>query len=86
MIEEASAVIRLTFPSTNEAEIIRKSIEPETAATLRYRSKVKVFRDRESILLKFKAKDTTALRASINSYLSWLISLVNIYDFLENQK
>lgn len=86
MIEGASASIRITFPSANEAEIIRKSIEPETAATLRYRSKVKVFRDGESILLKFEAKDTTALRASINSYLSWLISLVNIYNFLENQK
>jgi KEOPS complex subunit Pcc1 len=86
MIEEASAFIRLTFPSAKEAEIISKSVEPETAATLRYRSKVKVFRDGESTLLKFEAKDTTALRASINSYLSWLISLVNIYNFLESQK
>jgi len=86
MIKRASAILRLKFPSAHEAEIMRSALEPETMSGLRYRSKVKVFREEETLLLVFNAKDTTALRASVNSYLNWLISLVNIYNFLEKQK
>lgn len=85
MIRGAYATLRIKYPSEREAEIIYKAIQPETRVVLRYRTKVNVSRSGEQITLTFEAKDTIALRASINSYLSWIISLKNIYDFLERE-
>lgn len=86
MIREASAMLRITYPSEREAEIVSKSIQPETLATVKYRSRVKVIREGRNMTLIFESKDTTALRAAINSYLSWLTLLKNVYSFLESQK
>lgn len=86
MIRGVSAVIRLTFPSEREAEVVGVSIKPEAEAASKYRSKVKISRDGRSIIMLFESKDITALRASINSYLSWLMSLREIYGFLESQE
>jgi KEOPS complex subunit Pcc1 len=86
MITEAHAVLHFKLSSEKEAEIISRSIQPETETTTKHRSKVKVTRERDSIILVFESKDVTALRASINSYLSWLILLRGIYVFLEDQK
>jgi len=85
MIKGASATLRFTFPSEREAEIASESIKPETKVTVRYRSKVKIIREGRKILLIFEANDTTALRASINSYVSWIMLLRKIYSFLESQ-
>lgn len=85
MIREANAILHFTFPSEKEAEIICKSIKPETKVTIRYRSRVKIVKDGRKVSLIFESKDTTALRASINSYLSWLKLLRGIYNFLESQ-
>ncbi len=86
MIKKAYAVLHLTFSSEREADIICKSISPETKVTIRYRSRVKIARYGKRISLIFESRDTTALRASINSYLSWLRLLKSVYNFLESQK
>lgn len=85
MIEDAKAVLRIKCSSEREAEVISRAIRPETRAPVRYRSRVEVSRRNEDVILFFESKDTTSLRASINSYLSWLMALKNIYDFLERE-
>ncbi|MBS7649619.1 KEOPS complex Pcc1-like subunit, partial [Candidatus Bathyarchaeota archaeon] len=50
------------------------------------RSRVKATREGNRVTLTFESKDTTALRASINSYLSWIILLRGVYSFLESQE
>jgi len=86
MIREARAILHFTFPFEREAKIVCESIRPETKVTIRYRSKVKIHREGRRVSLIFESKDTTALRASINSYLSWLRLLRGVYSFLESQK
>ncbi|MCX8171424.1 MAG: KEOPS complex subunit Pcc1 [Candidatus Bathyarchaeota archaeon] len=86
MIREASATLRITYPSEREADIVDRSVRPETLSTVKYRSRVKVVKEGRDIILIFESKDTTALRAAINSYLSWLTLLKSIYSFLEGQK
>ncbi|MEM1514527.1 MAG: KEOPS complex subunit Pcc1 [Thermoproteota archaeon] len=83
MIRGAHATIHIRYPCKKEAEVTYKAIQPETRVVLRYRTKVNVLRNDEYLILTFEAKDTTALRASINSYLSWIIALKNIYKLLE---
>lgn len=83
MMRGAHTTIRIRYPSEREAEVTYRAIQPETKVMLRYRTKVNVLRDGEYLILTFEAKDVTALRASINSYLSWIIALKNIYKLLE---
>lgn len=83
MSREARAVIRIKYPSEKEAEITYRAIQPETKVALRYRTRVNASRDGECLILSFEARDTTALRASINSYLSWIIAIKNTFDLLE---
>lgn len=82
MIRGAYAILRIKYPNEWEAEATYKAIYPETKAVLKYRTKVSVSRSGEHIILTFYARDTTALRASINSYLSWLMAIKSLYEAL----
>ncbi len=82
---KAQAIVRLSFPSEKISKIVIKALEPETKTTPTHRSRVRIKEERRSLTLKFEAKDTTALRASVNSYLRW-IALVNevcsVFEYL----
>ena len=83
MTGTASAAIRLTLLSEREADMILRALRPETESSATHRSKVQVANEGRNLELLFESTDTTALRASINSYLSWLQLLTNIYKALE---
>ena len=83
MTGRASAVIRLTLPSEREADMILRALRPETESSATHRSKVQVTSEGRNLELFFESTDTTALRASVNSYLSWLQLLTGIYKTLE---
>lgn len=85
MIKGAYAVLHIKYPNEREAETAYRALHPETKGVLRYRTRVNVSRSGEHIILTFEARDTTALRASINSYLSWIIALKNVYDLLKGE-
>lgn len=70
------ATIRLSFPSKKRLNIALKALRPETMDSPTSRSRVKVEGKDKCLTLRFEAKDTTALRASVNSYLRWAL-LVN---------
>ena len=82
---KAQAVVRLSFPSEKISKIVIQALKPETKTTHTYRSRVRIEGEGRSLTLKFEAKDTTALRASVNSYLRW-IALVNevcsVFEYL----
>lgn len=52
-------------------EAIFKALYPETTRSISSRISVVVEKYENSIVLKFNAKDPTALRAALNSYLRW---------------
>jgi KEOPS complex subunit Pcc1 len=86
LAKKAIAIIRLTLPSDKFADILYSALQPETKSTATYRSKVNVELEGLTIVLSFKAGDTAALRASLNSYLSWLHLLTNIYEVVTCHK
>ncbi|MCW3977537.1 MAG: KEOPS complex subunit Pcc1, partial [Candidatus Bathyarchaeota archaeon] len=51
-------------------------LRPETEKPLTSRSKVQINEEGKVMTLTFEARDTSALRAVINSYLRW-IALIN---------
>ena len=50
-----------------------RALEPETRSTVTGRSKVTIAKDDKALMLTliFRARDTSALRAAVNSYLHW---------------
>jgi KEOPS complex subunit Pcc1 len=81
--EKASAALRVNLPSEKMSETIQKALEPETKTSITYRSKVRLGHEGKTVALFFEAEDTTALRASINSYLSWLQLLWDLCNSLQ---
>ena len=80
---KCSALVKLKFPSEKEARIFWEALKPETESPATPRSHVRIEQEGSLLILHFEANDTTALRASLNSYLSWLNLLKNVHETLE---
>ncbi len=70
----ATATIRLRFPAKKQLTAIYEALKPETRSSITSRSKVTVQEEdrTKTLTLVFEAKDTSALRAALNSYLHWI--------------
>jgi len=80
---KAQALLRLKLPSKKQATIISKSLELETLKPLTARSKASIKHEKNVLTLKFEAKDSSALRAIINSYLHWISLSIDTLAKLE---
>ncbi|RLI22967.1 hypothetical protein DRO47_01950 [Candidatus Bathyarchaeota archaeon] len=81
---EAEAEVRVKLPR-DLLEIALNSLLPETKV-LFPRTRVKIESLNGELILEFEAKDTSALRAVLNSYLGWLKMIDEIYRSLARQK
>jgi len=79
----ATATVRLKFRRKDQLSAIFEALEPETRTALMSRSKVTVKRDDKTITLIFEAKDTSALRAALNSYLHWIRLTKDVLDTMD---
>lgn len=50
------------------------------------RSKVKLDRDISVVVLSVEAKDTIALRATLNTYLRWICSTIEVLEVITKRK
>ncbi|MEM3696804.1 MAG: KEOPS complex subunit Pcc1 [Candidatus Bathyarchaeia archaeon] len=80
---KAKAVVRLKFPSKKHLDIFLKALEPEVKKPATARSKANVERIEDSLILRVEAKDTVALRATLNAFLRWINSLASVIEVLE---
>jgi tRNA threonylcarbamoyladenosine modification (KEOPS) complex Pcc1 subunit len=62
------------------SEVICSSLRPESEMPSSSRSHVNIHIQEEGILLTIKASDTTAMRAAINSYLRWIMGILNMFN------
>lgn len=81
---KAEATVKFEFKSERILKTVFNALKPETLSVPTRRSKAHIEVDGKTLTLKFKAKDTTALRAALNSYLRWIRLIVEILGFLEN--
>jgi tRNA threonylcarbamoyladenosine modification (KEOPS) complex Pcc1 subunit len=70
---KAQAIIRLNFSSEKKLKVVLEALKPETKTSSTRRSKVQMKGEGNSLTLNFKARDTSALRAAVNSYLRWIL-------------
>jgi len=80
---KAQAVIRLNFSSEKQLKVVLGALRPETETSSTSRSKVHMKTEDQSLILEFRAKDTSALRASMNSYLRLIGVAMNLQKLTE---
>jgi tRNA threonylcarbamoyladenosine modification (KEOPS) complex Pcc1 subunit len=80
---KAQAVIRLNFSSEKQLQVVLQALKPETETSSTPRSKVYIKTEDQTLILNFRAKDTSALRAAMNSYLRLINVAMNLQKFTE---
>lgn len=80
----AQAAVRLGFPSKRHLEVILKALEPEVSKPATRRSKANIEKENTFLILKVEARDTVALRATINAYLRWIATVHSVLSKLDS--
>ena len=81
---KARATVRLRFSSEKRLVALVNALTPEVNRQIASRSEVTLKRDFQVLVLDVEAKDTVALRATLNAYLRWINSTVNVLETIEN--
>lgn len=81
---KAKATIRIKISSEEKLLSLIEALRPETKRSGN-RSKVKIGRDGSIIILNVEAKDTVALRATLNTYLRWIGSTMDTLEVITNR-
>ena len=80
---KAQATVRLFFSSEKQLQVILQALKPEIETSSTRRSKVIMTAKGQGLVLDFMARDTSALRASINSYLRLIGVAMDIQKFTD---
>lgn len=81
----AKARIHLRFLNKEQLSAIFTALKAETHSSVTRRSKVAIAKEDKTLTLTmlFEAKDTSALRAALNSYLHWIRLTRDVLDAVE---
>jgi len=74
----AKASIHLKFYKEKQITALLTALAPEARSPQTHRAKVKLEKEGSFLFLSVEAEDTVALRATLNSYLYWINSTVNV--------
>ncbi len=83
MTFRAKAVVSLRFSSEKQLTTLLNALKPETKALSTRRANVKLDIDGLFLLLTIDAEDTVALRSTLNAYLRWINSTINVIAIVE---
>jgi len=81
----SSAIVRLKFLSEKGLETVFEALKPEVDKPATMRSRAKLEKNNNFLVLKVEANDAVALRATLNAYLRWINSTLNVLEVLEKQ-
>jgi tRNA threonylcarbamoyladenosine modification (KEOPS) complex Pcc1 subunit len=80
---KAKATVRLKFPSEKQLETALRALKPEVKKPTSSRSRENLEKEGMFLILKIEADDTVALRATLNAYLRWTNSMINVLEVME---
>jgi tRNA threonylcarbamoyladenosine modification (KEOPS) complex Pcc1 subunit len=83
MAIRAKAKVRLKFSLEKQLTALLDALTPEANAPVTRRANVKLEKDGLFLLLTVEADDTVALRSTLNAYLRWINSTLNIIKVVE---
>ena len=65
-------VIEISFPDEETAKIVYESVLYEHESVPYRRSRIAFLREGNTVIIRFLARDNSALRGTLNSYLRWI--------------
>ncbi len=77
---EARCLISLPL-GAREGDVIRRALLVERESRVP-KTEISLSQEGNTLLLEITAEDSSSLRASINSYMNWISSLVNLIETL----
>jgi tRNA threonylcarbamoyladenosine modification (KEOPS) complex Pcc1 subunit len=80
MATRAKANIRLKLRSEEQLNTLLHALDPEAKATVTRRANAKLEKDGLYLVLMVDADDTVALRSTLNAYLRWISTVINVID------
>jgi tRNA threonylcarbamoyladenosine modification (KEOPS) complex Pcc1 subunit len=80
---KAKASIRLKFGDAKQLAASVAALKPEVNAPVTHRASVELQTQDNFLVLMIEAEDTIALRATLNAYLRWIASTVNVIETIE---
>jgi len=83
MSTSAKADIRLKLSNQKQVETLLDALNPEANAPVTRRANVKLQKDGLFLAITVEAEDTVALRATLNAYLRWISSTINVIQLAE---
>ena len=83
MSTSAKADIRLKLSNQKQVETLLDALNPEANAPVTRRANVRLQKDGLFLELTVETDDTVALRATLNAYLRWINSTVNVINTIE---
>ena len=78
MSNRTSATLHLTFDSEKQLDALLAALQPEAKVPPTHRSSVRLQKNGDVLSLIAEAEDTVALRATLNTYLHWIQSILNV--------
>jgi tRNA threonylcarbamoyladenosine modification (KEOPS) complex Pcc1 subunit len=83
MAIRAKASVRLKFKSEKQLRTLLDALMPEANSPVTRRNTVKLGNDGLFLVLTVEAGDTVALRSTLNAYLRWIDSTINVMELIE---
>jgi KEOPS complex subunit Pcc1 len=82
---KAKAAVCVKMSNNEHLISLLRALKPELKKSTK-RSKVKLDRDGSVIILNVEAKDTIALRATLNTYLRWIDSTIDALEVITKRE
>lgn len=83
MSNQATATLQLHFTTEKQVNTILNALSPEAKAPPTHRATVKLEKQGCNLTLVVTAEDTVAMRATLNAYLRWINSTLNVIDVVK---
>lgn len=83
MATRAKATIRLKLQSEKQLATLLNALSPEVNTPQTRRAAVNLEKEGLFLILSVDAEDTVALRSTLNAYLRWIGSTVNVISLIE---
>lgn len=71
---------QIEFEDLRQAEIVMKALEPELNSSPSERATVELNLTGKVLDVNIQASDSTSLRASVNSYIRWIMLSLDVLD------
>ena len=83
-LKSVEGIFEIKLDSQFQAQVVFDSVNPEIITSPSQRSKLEMFLENSTIVIKISAQDSTSFRASLNSSIKWIILSLDLLNLKED--